>query len=214
MPPKTLQTLYLHGFLSSAASQKGQWFARQNRQHPKTPLGEFHCPTYHQKNLPAGLTALESQLKVWQDNQSPVLLIGSSLGGYLVQYLGNRYQFPYVMINPALNPCELFNDYLGNHRNPHTGETLVLDHEYQHTLAKFDIPSPNPNLPTLLLADAADEVIDLDYAVQKYHHQPRARVQVYPGGNHNFTHLILAWQEILDFVERVDKKYCSHNLPI
>jgi len=198
--------LYLHGFLSSGESYKGRWFTEKNLSTTNSPLGKIICPTYSQKDLLAGIAPIEALLQRWQETGHQVLLMGSSLGGYLAQYYGNRFNLPYIMINPALNPCDLFEDYLGEHTNPYTGETLVLRAEYQSVLAKLEVAAPNPEIHSLLLADSADEIADIPFAVNKYQNLLHAQTIIYPGGNHAFIHLEEAWPEIVAFAKSLKRQ--------
>lgn len=204
-----IKTLYLHGFLSSGASQKGQWLHKANRQHSARPLGELSCPTYRQKNLLLGISTIEQQLQQWQSgNQSTtainkMVIIGSSLGGYLAQYFANQFDCAYIMINPTLNPIALFEDYLGQHTNPYTGEQVEINQDYCSQLAKLEVETPNADLASLLLVDEGDEVVDIPYACQKYHNVSLSNTVVYSGGNHAFQHMSEAWWEIQTFIKHL-----------
>ncbi|MBO1926602.1 hypothetical protein J3998_03350 [Thiomicrorhabdus sp. 6S2-11] len=198
-----IKSLYLHGFLSSGKSQKGQWLLTANHSKTEPPLGELYCPTYSQKNLLEGVQSIQEQLLSWREKGHPLLLIGSSLGGYLAQYFAHHFNCPYVMINPALNPVSLLSDYLGTHQNPYTNETVVVDEELCGQLQRLNISTLNPKLPSLLLADHDDEVVDIEFAVQLYANKlkDKHRTFIYPGGTHAFTHMPEAWLEIQKFIQ-------------
>lgn len=199
-----IKTLYLHGFLSSGNSQKGQWLLQANQQ-ANYPLGELYCPTYSQQDLMASIKTLQGVLSEWQQQASvegqtvKLLIIGSSLGGYLAQYFAHQFNCRYVMINPALNPIALFNDFLGTHINPYTGEQIDVDQVFCRQIAQLEVETPNAKLESLLLVDEDDEVVDIPFAVEKYQHLAKAKTLIYPQGNHAFSHMPEAWLEILKF---------------
>ncbi|BBP45934.1 esterase YqiA [Thiosulfatimonas sediminis] len=198
------KTLYLHGFLSSEQSKKGQWFVQANQAQQSFPLGELLTLGYRQSDLLTGIGVIEKQLQTWHSQGASVVLIGSSLGGYLAQYFAHKYACAYIMINPALNPLSLFDTYLGEHRNPYTQEVVHINAAYKNQLAQLEITPLNPMLASLLLVDDGDEVVDIDFACALYQDLPNARVCRYPGGNHAFTHLPEAWLEINNFIDALE----------
>ncbi|MBN2647729.1 MAG: hypothetical protein JXR44_08085 [Thiotrichales bacterium] len=199
---KNEHCLYLHGFLSSGCSAKAAWLRQMNRSDPQRPLGQWHAPTYAQANLLDSVQKLETRLQSWQLRREPFVLIGSSLGGYLAQYLAHQFSAPYVLINPALAPLTLFTAYQGEHRNPYTSEKVWVNSAFSEALAALAVPHLNLQLPSLLLADLADEVVDLQPAIKLYQSLPNAQVTGFLGGNHAFAHRKEAWPLIADFVQR------------
>lgn len=59
------------------------------------------------------LAAIEG-LEAWvEQRDAPVVLVGSSLGGYYATWLAEKYQCKALLINPAVLPCQRFEQYLG-----------------------------------------------------------------------------------------------------
>jgi len=114
----------------------------------------------------------------------PAVLIGSSLGGYYAACYGGRLGWPAVLINPLVDVA-VMRGALGWQENYYTGARFRLDEADLDALAALHF-APGAS-PTLVLLDAADEVLDADRAVSTY--MGRARVMVYPGGSHRFEHL-------------------------
>jgi len=114
----------------------------------------------------------------------PVMLVGSSMGGYYATHFGSHFGWPVALINPlvAIDEPELF---LGEHQNYYSGNRFLLDEADLVALAALQ-PQPG-SAPTLLLLDDADEVLDATKAIAAY--RGRATVVIYPGGNHRFMHL-------------------------
>ena len=116
--------LYLHGFLSSPASEKAQQMMALFREHPE--LGSINAPFIH--FAPQDAIALAEQaLAELREKHDRVWIVGSSLGGFYATFLAEKHDVPAVLINPAVRPFELFRHYLGEHTHYHTGETLLLE---------------------------------------------------------------------------------------
>ncbi|MEA1989154.1 MAG: YqiA/YcfP family alpha/beta fold hydrolase [Pseudomonadota bacterium] len=200
--------LYLHGFLSSGNSEKGQWLKQvvnqKNLNEGNPVLKELLTPTYPIKSPHASVDKIESLLKEkLKDQTKKVVLLGSSMGGYYAQYLGQKYQLPYIMINPALNPTPIFNESLGCHTNQATQEDFCIDQGYIKELQGFDVKQLNKEIPALLLIDTDDEVIDVDYALKRYETRANGShfsTVKYSGGDHRFIHMQQAWLKINKFL--------------
>jgi predicted esterase YcpF (UPF0227 family) len=105
---KQQSILYIHGYNSSPLSMK----AEQTREyfHKNFPDVNFVCPQLLTSPKEAVLQ-LEHILD--ESKNDTWFLIGSSLGGYFANYLSNKYQLRAVLINPAITPYVLLEDYLG-----------------------------------------------------------------------------------------------------
>jgi len=212
--------VYLHGFLSSGNSQKGRWFSEQVAQENHRSSVELKegggiitfqkwlTPTYPLVSPQASILAIEEIIvPLLKMPETPLLLMGSSMGGFYAQYLGQKYGIPYVMINPALNPIPIFEQHIGEHKNTVTGEVFCIDSTYIQQLRTmmFDtVEQPlNKSIPALLLLDEGDEVIDVHFALAQYSPLNTAfQAQVYKGGDHAFQHLEEAWCVIKRFVHQ------------
>lgn len=209
---QTWQCVYLHGFLSNAASQKARWL----RARFDTPLKcqnslrrvELLAPTYTQTTPDESVAFLQDflQQKVDQASRQRLFLVGSSLGGFYAQYLGQRYQIPYVLINPALDPAGLLQDYLGLHENPYTQEQICVDEAYRAQLNAY-YAAPAQKVKTLLLLDKGDEVIDYRHALALYEtgresqqNQYNQQIRLFAGGDHTFCHLGEAWPSVQEWI--------------
>lgn len=182
-----IQLLYIHGFMSSEQSAKASEFAKYFQSSTEVC---FVTTTYPQKNVKNSILFLESWI-VNAQKKSRVALIGSSLGGFYAQYFGQKYQLPYCMINPALNP-DLFYEHMGRHSNPYTSESVCVDESYIKTLIDLNPTTLKFSSPVLLLMDQEDEVIDVDYAINLYRpveNLEKIKTKVFKGGNHDFLHL-------------------------
>ncbi|MBO0150403.1 YqiA/YcfP family alpha/beta fold hydrolase, partial [Vibrio sp. Vb2424] len=67
-------------------------------------------------------------------------LVGSSLGGYFSIWFSQRFQIPAVVVNPAVRPFDLLQDYLGENINPYTHEKYFLEPKHMHELKALHLP--------------------------------------------------------------------------
>ncbi|MDG4812808.1 YqiA/YcfP family alpha/beta fold hydrolase [Hydrogenovibrio sp. 3SP14C1] len=192
--------LYLHGFLSSENSYKGQWV----KAHFKEVGTEVLTPTYPIDSPNHSIEVIESAIKesilpiIEQDSSQAWCIFGSSMGGFYAQYLAQKYQVPLVMINPALDPIPLLEAYFGNHVNAATGEPFTIDQPYLKALKPF-YRTPDASIKSLVLLDEKDDVIP--YKIAQQHYQGVGKVLVFDDGDHAFQHLEEAWPDIKSFVE-------------
>ncbi|QAB15405.1 YqiA/YcfP family alpha/beta fold hydrolase [Hydrogenovibrio thermophilus] len=193
--------LYLHGFLSSGNSHKGQWVKRAFEAEGIKVL----TPTYPIVSPQASVAAIDSVVQHSILNSPNVkngqawCVFGSSMGGFYGRYIAQRYGVPVGMINPALTPKPILSAYLGEHDNPATGERFCLDEGYLTALEPYHT-HVDANQPSLLLLDKDDEVIPYQWAYEAYH--GTGEVCVFDGGNHAFQHLDQAWPKMKQFVEQ------------
>lgn len=188
--------LYLHGFLSTGQSAKAQWlqnaFASMDI--------EVLSPTYPLRTPEASILYLtdliERRIQPGREGTPAWQIFGSSLGGFYGQYLASRYQVPLLMINPALRPWALSQQYAGVHEHPLTGEEIHVDVDFMSAIKKLEVDAVSPSL---VLLDREDEVIPYRQAYDKYHSV--GQVEVFEGGDHAFQHLDASWPKIKTFVQ-------------
>lgn len=190
--------LYLHGFLSSGNSFKGQWMKAEF-----AALGiDVLTPTYPISDPEQTAAAIDAEIHaagLVKKKAAPWCIMGSSMGGFWGHYFAQKYRVPLVMINPALNPTDTLSPYLGTHANPATAEVFQLTHDYLKSLKQYAC-QPDESLKTLVLLDEGDEVIP--YQSAKLAFEKIATVKVFKGGDHAFQHLEDAWGEIEQFVRQ------------
>ena len=169
--------LYIHGFNSSPQSMKAeltkQYFAQN---HPQI---NFYCP-----QIASSPDAAVKQLEtiIAQAPHEQWLLMGSSLGGYFSTYLSEKYQVKAVLINPAVKPFELMQDYLGEQLNPYTQEKYHVAEK--HIVELKDLEQENISKNNyLVMVQTGDEVLDYQQAVEKYRH---CQLVIEQGGDHSF----------------------------
>lgn len=177
--------LYLHGFLSSPQSVKAQQtLAYAHRHYPDVNVLIPQIPN----TIDAAITFLKSFVEQHFVQQSkPLLCIGSSMGGFLSNWLVENYpenkQNKAVLVNPAVAPYNLMLSYIGEHTNPYSGEQFAVDDHHIGTLREIEPSSiKNPSSYKLLL-QTGDEVLDYQLAVKRYQ---GANIIIEDGGDHSF----------------------------
>jgi len=179
--------LYLHGFNSSPHSLK----AKQSKQyfHEHFPEVNFICPQL--ANSPNEVI-MQLECILNENNKPPEtehtwFLMGSSLGGYFSHYLANKYQFPAVLINPAIKPYSLLADYIGEQKNAYTNTVYQVTEKHMVDLKAIEQIKPcfddKQKNNYLVMVQTGDEVLDYQQAVDKFQH---SYLIVEKGGDHSF----------------------------
>ncbi|MGE5466280.1 MAG: YqiA/YcfP family alpha/beta fold hydrolase [Ignavibacteria bacterium] len=179
--------LYLHGFTSSPQSHKAQ--ALKQRMTERGLGDAFVCPQLP----PSPREAIALAESIIATATKPVMLVGSSLGGYYATYLAQRHGFRAVLVNPAVVAHLQLADYVGRHANLYTGEEFDFTPQHIEELRALDVRELAHPENFWLLVETGDETLDYRQAVERYR---GARQTVLAGGNHSFTR----WAEVLDAV--------------
>lgn len=181
--------LYLHGFNSSPESRKAQQFKLFCESRSTAEVLVPALPHH-----PAEAMALLWQLVT---KYEPVLLVGSSLGGFYATALAERCGTKAALVNPAVAPCEhLGEEFLGPQRNLYTGETWEFTHSHAEALRALTLPHITRPERYLLLVQTGDEVLDYRLAVDYYR---GCRQLVQQGGSHAFDDFNAVLPEICAF---------------
>ncbi|MBB1268309.1 YqiA/YcfP family alpha/beta fold hydrolase [Shewanella sp. SR44-3] len=187
--------LYIHGFNSSPQSDK----ARVTAEYISTHYPQL---TLHQPQLPSSPTAamalLESLCLSAIAKGEPLAFIGSSLGGYFSSYLAERFGGRAVLVNPAIKPFELFEQFVGPQYNPYTDEHYYLSMDDKDDVAKYDTAVICHPERFLVLLQTGDEVLDYRQALHKYHH---CELYCQPGGDHSFVGYQQHLKKICQFLQ-------------
>jgi predicted esterase YcpF (UPF0227 family) len=188
-----MQTLlYLHGFNSSSRSAKAQLLSAYIAQHE--PNINLLSPQL--ANTPTA---------AWQQiasliQQTPKLCgcVGSSLGGFYATLVSQHYGVPSVLVNPAVRPHQLLQQYLGPQFNPYTHAHYELTAQHIDELRLLTPTRVTPHLYKLLVTEG-DEVLDHQQALEFY---SGCEQTVESGGDHLFTMFANYLPEIFDFFHR------------
>ena len=125
------------------------------------------------------------------------LLVGTSMGGYMVHKIANKYSIPYVMINPAINPSETLKKYEGSGVD-HKERKYNLTKE---TISNFKHMQENwGRAPGLLLLDLDDDVIDAKETIKLFLDSKWVDTFSWSSGSHRFDHMSESVPIIEDFI--------------
>lgn len=169
--------LYLHGFNSSPISSK----ARQTYEYCERMGLADRIAVPELPHVPA--QAIDEMCRIIEDQQRRVVLIGSSLGGFYASHLAEKYNLRAALINPAVNPAELWHDHLGENRNFYSGRRYTITQEHVGQLRAIDTPLLRYPENFLLLVQTGDETLDYRLAVDKYKCSTSI---IQDGGSHSF----------------------------
>jgi len=205
-----LRVLYLHGFASSPASRKARFLADRLRQIgfsvdiPDLAEGEFSRLT------------LSSQLKVIERaaGPDPIILIGSSMGGYLAALFAQHHPQvkQLILLAPAFGFHRLWADTLGPERLGkwkqsgwlnvyHYSEAreIPLDYGLMEDAARYN-PFPDFPQPALLFHGTRDSVVPSNSSVAFSDGHKNVRL-VLLNSDHELTDVLeVIWPSIRAFL--------------
>lgn len=184
--------LYIHGFASSGASKKAKILKNYFGNDLVIAPSLSYIPSYAIRELEHIIEDLRSQ-------NIPILLVGSSLGGFYALYLSAKYNLKAVLINPTLNPFEDLKKMVGSNINIQSGKSFELTYEHLMQLRAYET-SKFDQKNFLLMLQTGDEVLDYKRAIEML---PYAKKIVVEGGSHEFSHFEDYIEEIRRFYETI-----------
>ncbi|TCV86349.1 YqiA/YcfP family alpha/beta fold hydrolase [Sulfurirhabdus autotrophica] len=184
--------IYIHGFNSSSASLKSSLLKKEMARLGQA--SEFVSPDLPYE--PAKAIRILQNLIEAHSAKDEVKLVGSSLGGYYATYLAENYGLKAVLVNPAVKPYGLLQDYQGPQSNIYTGEEYVLTQAHMEQLISLEVEPITLPARYLLMVQTGDEVLDYRLALEKY---LGAHQIVVSGGDHGFQHFSEYIPRILAF---------------
>ncbi len=187
--------LYVHGFKSSARAMK----AELTKQYIRDYEDDLSFDAMDLPDTPAESFAdMCGMIEKYRSKGFEVLLIGSSMGGFLSMHLAAKYGLRAVLINPCVYPWKFLGKVLGRNINPYTGEEFEITDEHMYAARKIaESYRPDPaNLAVYL--QRGDEVLDyVDAAVLLGR---SALVHIEDGGSHRFDNYEFCLPEIIRFL--------------
>lgn len=186
----------LHGFNSAGNNEKSQ------RVREYFPECTVISPTYP-PDPDQAYAILDAAVRPLADADADgeIIFIGTSLGAFWARYLAHIHNGKAVAINPAIDPTHDLQVYLGENTNYRTQQTFTLTPDMLARYGRYYLGPQKYQQPTLVLLNAGDELFD--YRVAQQFYENRARVIVYPGGDHRFSRFDEALPEIRLFCNRM-----------
>lgn len=205
-----LRVLYLHGFASSPASRKARYFASKFEELgfpveiPDLTEGRFEALTV------SGQLAVIERAAAHQ----PVILIGSSLGGYLAALYAAAHPEvqKLILLAPAFRLHQLWTDALGpeklelwrkNGSMPilHYGEgrEMPIGYQFMEDLSRYP-PLPEFSQPALIFHGTQDPVVPVQYSSAYAASHPNVKIVTLLSGHELTNVLDLMWDEMPAFL--------------
>jgi len=163
--------LFIHGFASCGLGTKSEALR-----------GYFGADQVLLPDLPHDPALAIARLERLLEEHPVDLLVGSSLGGYYATWLNREHTRPTVLVNPAVAPFALLDDYLGEHEDCHGG-TFELTAAHLESLRGLERPQLRADERYLVLLQSGDEILDYRQAAAYY---AQFEVVVEQGGDHRF----------------------------
>jgi len=186
--------LYIHGFNSSPASHKAtelkQWLANHY------PLTIYEAP--YLKPFPEqAMAQLEQRVAYYLEQGEQVGFVGSSLGGFYGAWLADKYCLKGVLVNPAVRPFDVLDQYIGENKNYYNDDRYEFTRTHIEELRNFYIPVHKHPENLLLMVQTGDEALDFKEATAKYH---SSRNIIEYGGDHGFQGFDRWFEYIMEFL--------------
>ncbi|EXJ09439.1 MULTISPECIES: YqiA/YcfP family alpha/beta fold hydrolase [Nitrincola] len=171
--------IYVHGFNSSPASWKAQRLVAYMQ-----AIGREQDVLVPPLSASPAEAMEQLQEIVQAHRERFITLVGSSLGGYYSTWLTEHYlNVRSVLVNPAVYPYRLLENWLGENENIYTHERYQLTHEHLAQLHALDVPEIFDPSRYVLLTQTGDETLDYREAVEKF---AGSTQYIQEGGSHGF----------------------------
>ena len=194
MTASRLKTIvYLHGFLSSPASPKVQAFADAAR---KRGLA-CRAPNLNVTSTEALKKRLAEATADLTDGEWA--LAGSSLGGFYAAHLASQRPVPAVLLNPAVTPWKIGEQYLNSPVTARDGTVITVTREWLDYLKSMTPLAPVAPEKTLLLVTTGDEVLDYRESMAAFSALPR---WVVTGSDHAVSDVARYIDALFSFLTR------------
>jgi len=186
--------IYLHGFGGDSKSLKAPILRAELDV-------DVYTPSYPSNDIDAAMQIVSDLIEKHQDKHETIMLMGTSMGGFIAQYLGRKYGTKVVMINPALQASKTLKRYIGQNAKFNSGERFTLTAENVKAFKKYEMSEPRHNFGSLLLLDEGDKVIDYRHAYNMY--KGHATRILYKGGSHRFDHFEESLPAIKEYYDKI-----------
>ena len=193
----TTLIVYLHGFRSSPRSSKAVITGEAIQQ---MSTGENYFEWYCPQLLASPETSMRMVEKHIQESKyDQLVVIGSSLGGFYVNYLAEKYGCKAVILNPAVRAPRELAAHVGMLTSYDTDEPFDFRPEYIDELMALQVEKISNPARYFLIAAKGDELLDWREMVDFYQ---GAQQLVLEGSDHGIAdypaHLPLVLRFISD----------------
>jgi uncharacterized protein len=210
-----LRVFYLHGFASSPASKKAGFFAEQLRALGlPVEIPNLSEDAFERLTITGQLDVVERAIGSASQHGRRIVLIGSSLGGYLAALYASRHPEVdrLVLLAPAFQFYQLWTAELGperlglwreNRSIPifHYGEgrELPLGYQLMEDAAGYE-PFPAFSQPALVFHGTQDPVVPVSYSAAFAEAHPNVKLVQLESGHELTDVLDEIWRQMKDFL--------------
>ncbi|ACO04003.1 MAG TPA: esterase [Persephonella sp.] len=187
-----MKFLYIHGFNSAGYGDKVN--------HLREAFGSENVISINLPYDPEKAVELLEYL-VRNLREEPLILVGTSLGGFYALYLSYKYGNRSVLINPAVDAHIILRSEIGHHKNYKTDEEYEFTEKHFRSLERFFVPLEkleNIRDRIYVYLDEGDEVLDSRKTAEYF---KDFYVKLFPGGDHRFKHM----PELIEDIKRIIK---------
>ncbi len=212
-----LRCYYLHGFASSPGSGKARFYAEHLAELGVACIApDFNLPDFSTLTVTRMLAQLDAAIE--SAPPGPVVLIGSSLGGFVALHAANRRRTGpperpitgLILLAPALDfgSDRVEDPVIDEWRRLGTRE--VFHHGYGRPMrigaalwedaARFDSATIRVEVPILVFQGLRDEVVPPAAAIAFAEARPNVRLRLLDDGHQLKGHLPDMWEESAAFL--------------
>ena len=205
-----LRVLYLHGFASGRQSRKASFFIdKLSRLNVPVEVPDLSEGRFESLTITGQLRVIDRVI-----GNEPVVLIGSSLGGYLAALSAARHQqvTKVVLLAPAFRFCDLWRTQLGTEGirrwqaegslsvfHYTEGRERPIGYQLMEDAGQYS-PFPDFQQPALIFHGNQDYTVPVDCSVEFAQTHPNARLIRINSGHELTDALDSIWQKTKPFL--------------
>jgi hypothetical protein len=211
----TLASVYLHGFASSPSSSKARYLGDALQKHGAVVVPDLNLPSF------TGLTVTrmgEATVRAVAQVPDPVMLVGSSMGGYVAaRHVANGGRAAaLVLLAPALDPAELWTKAVSDADRETwerqgtwpvfhyaMGRENPLGYAFYQEVVTLPAYPDASRVPTLILHGLGDKVVPPRISQTYQGRHPETRLELLDTDHQMADALPLVLERIERFVEEI-----------
>jgi pimeloyl-ACP methyl ester carboxylesterase len=216
-----MRVVYLHGFASSPSSSKARFFKRQFAEAGvQTDVPQLDSGNFRLLTITGQLAVVDRSVQEAMEQSipgEPLVLMGSSLGGYLAALYAARHREIHrvILLAPAFHfPSRFlarFTQEELDHWKHHGsisifhygfGEERPLSYQIVEDAAQYE-DEPSFSQPALILHGHHDSVVPAELSEKYARNHPNVRLRLLDSGHELTGVLHPMWKEVKDFLALV-----------
>lgn len=183
--------LYIHGFASNGNATKAGILKREL-------AGEYNVLSYTLPLEPfVAIPFIQEKIK---EISGPVILIGSSLGGFYAWHISEKLEIPAILINPSTMPWKTLQNMTGANKNQQTGEVFIFEEAWLKQLKELNPSKKNQRLLHFFIAND-DEL--LNHSDIEILFPGAGSIRRYNGQGHGFSGFVGVMGDIREVIGKI-----------